>query len=298
MGSEVTTAPFSVAGVGDNTVDVYVDEGVGYPGGNALNFSVFARRLGVESAYIGVLGSDARGDHVRQALSEEGIAIDLVRRSDRPNSVALVTHANGDRQFLGSDPGTSQSLVIQKEDGEYLSGMHHVHTSVFSKLDGSLSALGPYGGTLSYDFSNKFDRTLLETTLPYLDFAFLSFAGRPLEGISSFLTELRGHSPAEVVVTAGSAGSCVLDDGGNVLHRLPRSIRPVDTLGAGDAFITRYLLARLTGTPKGESLELGNAFASQMCMTKGSFGWQVSVGESEMSALQGRIERHAQGSAS
>jgi len=33
-------------GLGDNTVDTYVDQGWQYPGGNAVNVAVLARRLG------------------------------------------------------------------------------------------------------------------------------------------------------------------------------------------------------------------------------------------------------------
>ena len=40
-------ASISVLGLGDNVIDRFVDRGVFYPGGNGINFAVFARQLGV-----------------------------------------------------------------------------------------------------------------------------------------------------------------------------------------------------------------------------------------------------------
>jgi sugar/nucleoside kinase (ribokinase family) len=55
---------------GDNVVDVYPPhQHTMYPGGNALNFAVFARQLGYSSAYLGVFGDDAPAAHVYQVAS-------------------------------------------------------------------------------------------------------------------------------------------------------------------------------------------------------------------------------------
>src|SRR4051812_24424769 len=66
-------APMStvrVLGLGDNIVDRFVDRGVEYPGGNAVNVAVFARQLGAEAAYLGVFGDDEQGRFVRQAIED------------------------------------------------------------------------------------------------------------------------------------------------------------------------------------------------------------------------------------
>jgi len=48
-----------ILGLGDNIIDRFVDRGIDYPGGNAVNVAVYARRLGAESGYLGVFGDDA-----------------------------------------------------------------------------------------------------------------------------------------------------------------------------------------------------------------------------------------------
>ena len=46
-----------VLGFGDNVCDEYVHLHTMFPGGQALNFAVYAKMLGVESAFMGVFGS-------------------------------------------------------------------------------------------------------------------------------------------------------------------------------------------------------------------------------------------------
>jgi len=55
-----------VIGVGDNVVDNYVNERIMFPGGNALNFSVFSAMLGCDSAYLGIFGTDVAASHVQK----------------------------------------------------------------------------------------------------------------------------------------------------------------------------------------------------------------------------------------
>lgn len=59
--------------VGDNVVDYYQDQETFYPGGNALNVAVLAKRLGHESSYIGIVGNDeSRGASVERSQAGAG----------------------------------------------------------------------------------------------------------------------------------------------------------------------------------------------------------------------------------
>ena len=62
--------PISVLGFGDNVVDKYEHIKTMYPGGNAVNFAVFAKKLGVDrSAYMGIFGSDEEAERLRTRAS-------------------------------------------------------------------------------------------------------------------------------------------------------------------------------------------------------------------------------------
>lgn len=41
-----------------------------YLGGNALNFAVFANRLGIDSAFVGVFGNDQRASFALDVLNQ------------------------------------------------------------------------------------------------------------------------------------------------------------------------------------------------------------------------------------
>jgi fructoselysine 6-kinase len=60
--------PVRICGVGDNVVDRYLELGLMFPGGNALNVAVFAKRAGAEAAYLGITGNDVLGEIVRRQL--------------------------------------------------------------------------------------------------------------------------------------------------------------------------------------------------------------------------------------
>lgn len=90
-----------VLGIGDNVVDKYVHLKMMYPGGNALNFSVFAKKLGAEAAFMGVFGDDREARHVESTVRELEIDISRCRHFSGENGCARVTLENGDRVFLG-----------------------------------------------------------------------------------------------------------------------------------------------------------------------------------------------------
>lgn len=64
-----------VLGLGDNVVDKYMHIRTMYPGGNALNFAVYAKMFGIEAGYLGVFGDDEAAAHVYDTI--RGLGLDL-----------------------------------------------------------------------------------------------------------------------------------------------------------------------------------------------------------------------------
>ena len=96
----------SVVTFGDNVVDCYEDRGLMFPGGNALNVSVFANRFGASASYVGAVGDDSAGHHVRSALVSEGIDISRLRILAGGTAFCMIGNRNGEREFL-TDLGVS-----------------------------------------------------------------------------------------------------------------------------------------------------------------------------------------------
>lgn len=98
--------------VGDNVVDYYQDQETFYPGGNALNVAVLAKRLGHESSYIGIVGNDEAAAHLLNVLKLEQVNADYIRQAHGENGMAIVTlDEQGDRIFVRSNKGGIQSRL-------------------------------------------------------------------------------------------------------------------------------------------------------------------------------------------
>jgi fructoselysine 6-kinase len=260
-----------ILAIGDNTVDTYVSSRLQYPGGNAVNVAALTRRLGADSAYLGCVGSDVAGDLVQHALRVEKVDVSRVRVRHGPNARAFIAHEDGDRRFLGSYAGVRAQYALDDDDFDYAAGFDLAHTSIYSGLDHVLARLGAAPGLLSYDYSNRWDEPRLEATLPLVDVAFLSAPDLDDARCRRLLQRCLQLGAAQAVVTRGALGAMAADASGvHVQPAVPCEV--VDTLGAGDAFISAFLLARLDGAELPRSLAAGAEFAARACGWPGGFG--------------------------
>lgn len=134
-------------GLGDNVLDAYLFRGELYPGGNAANTAVLAKRAGAErSGYVGVLADDPAGRHFLAALEEEGVETARVRRALGRSACNYITlNEAGDRIFSGNNGlETVQNLIrlaVTPADRDYAAGFDVLHTSIHSGVDEALPAL-------------------------------------------------------------------------------------------------------------------------------------------------------------
>jgi fructoselysine 6-kinase len=260
-----------ILGLGDNTVDTYVDLGLQFPGGNAVNVAVLAARLGAQSAYFGNLGQDEAGDLIFSALVAEGVDVSRVHRADGPNARALIGHAGGDRRFLSSTRGVRGDYAWTDADFEWLGEFDAVHTSIYSELDPLLPRLSASTHLLSYDHSERWTQESLARTLPHLAVAFLSAPGRSDAECEALLRACEAQGCETVVVTRGPAGAMAIHDGALTRQGIVPA-EMIDTLGAGDGFIAAFLVARLGGAGMADAMARGADCAARVCGWQGAFG--------------------------
>ena len=166
---------YRLLGLGDNTVDTYVDRGLQFPGGNAVNVAVQAKRLGAETGYLGCLGSDEGGMLISDALRQEGVDTTCCRVRPGPNARAFIGHDGQDRRFLRSERGVRGEWgAFDPEDRAYIASFDLVHSSIYSELGDALPVVRGAARRLSYDFSERWTGENLAATLPAVDIAFLS----------------------------------------------------------------------------------------------------------------------------
>lgn len=261
-----------ILGIGDNTVDIYVDRGVRFPGGNAVNVAVLAGRLGAEAGYLGCLGDDAYGDFIEECLRAEGLDLTRLRRIAGPNPWCRIRHEGSDRIFAGSIPGVRGQYGFENADERYIASFDLAHTSISSDIDFDLPLLRRNAPLLSYDYSESWRRVWPEATLAEVDLAFLSFPGGSDEECAALIGRAfeAGVSTA-TIVTRGPKGSMAGHDG-RVFREAIRPARVVDTLGAGDAFIAAFLVSFLAQRDPAAALARGAENAALACAQDGAFG--------------------------
>lgn len=273
-----------VLGIGDNTVDLYVDQGMQYPGGNAVNVAVLTHRLGAESSYLGCLGTDAAGRLLRDSLIAEGIDISRCRYFDGPNSWSRIRHRGNDRYFDGNDPGPRGLYRLGPEDFAYIGQFDLAHSSVYSLLEEDLPRIGDAAATLSFDYSDRRDDAYLRLTAPHLDIAFLSVAPASAEECRQAARLLHGVGPAIVVIMRGAAGALGFD-GTDFVEQPIAPATVVDTLAAGDGFIAGFLMAHLANADLATCLRRGAECAAEVCAYKGAFGHGIPIPPGQPGAM-------------
>ena len=272
-----------VIGVGDNVVDNYIDQRIMFPGGNALNFSVFASLLGCDSAYLGIFGTDRAAGHVRRTLEEKGIDTSHCRCVEGPNGQALLKIEDGERIFISSNEGgVSKSVPMEFifKDPDYLQSFSILHTSAYSYLDAYLPKMQSLNPLISYDFSDDFDRDHALYLCQYIDFGFFSCGGWTEAAVTELLEEAVNRGCSMAVATRGPL-EVILFDGKSWFRQAALPITPTDTLGAGDAFISSFLISYFRQKTKEgikrapliqNALRKAVSFAAEICQIQGSFG--------------------------
>jgi fructoselysine 6-kinase len=260
-----------ILGIGDNTVDIYVDAGMQYPGGNAVNVAVLTRRLGATSSYLGCLGKDAAGQLIFDSLRAEGIDLSHCRRIEGANAWSRIAHRGADRVFAGSDPGVRARYGLCGEDYTYIGQHHLAHTSIYSDLEDELPRIRAVAPTLSFDYSEEWQRPRTKETLKHVDLAFLSHPRGSVAECRDLMAWCAGRGPSTVVVTRGLKGSLAYVGGRHLTQRAVEA-EVVDTLGAGDAFIAAFLMAYLEHQDPAAALQAGAEYAAAACSYKGAFG--------------------------
>lgn len=262
--------------VGDNVVDRYPGLGLFYPGGNAVNVAVHGRRCGATTAYIGAVGTDLAGRAVLDALGAEGVDTSLLRVVDGPNAYAEVRIVDGNRVFEHGDPGVSR-FELTTHDLEAAAAATVVHTGECSMIEPQLADLSAAAPRLSFDFSERPPDYVAEHA-PLVDIAIRSLPLATTEAAIAEARRIQALGPRVVAVTMGANGAIALD-GDHEVHAPAPVTEVVDTLGAGDAFIGRFLAGLVAGTPVESLLAQATAYASSACTSFGAFGYGTPLAQ-------------------
>ena len=273
-----------VLGFGDNVVDLYEHSHMMYPGGNCVNLCAYSKMFGVErAAYMGYFGSDDIAEFVISVLNELGIETVKCKQLVGENGWSKCTLRDGDRIFGDYNEGGVRGktpYILDRFDLEYMKEFDFVHTGNYCYTESQLKVMKEAGIKISFDFSDDSSKEYYEKYAPYITYAFCSFDGDD-EAAKEHLKFIHSLGPELVSLTRGSKG-CIMYDG-EQFYTQPATLiyNVVDTMGAGDSFLTSFMDCYIDqlkrGTDRQEairtSLKEASKFAAHVCTLNGAFGY-------------------------
>jgi fructokinase len=273
---------------------------VPHPGGSTLNVAVGLARQGIPVQYLARISHDHFGRMLRDHLSDSNVNLDLVVDADELSTLAFVHVQDGEPEYSFHAEGAADRLLRPEELPPlpdraplHLGSISLVLEPVASTLDELMSAEAGHR-VISLDpnvrpsliedpegYRVRLDRWLGLVDIVKVSTADLSWL-EPRSEPETIAAKWLERGPALVLVTNGQDGAFALNQSGMVRRAAPE-VKVVDTVGAGDAFMSGVLahlyrsdmlrkdaLATLDEQSLADLLDEANLIAADTCTRPGA----------------------------
>lgn len=277
-------------------------------GGADSNVAIGLRRLGVNSSWIGRVGDDALGRRVEREIRAEGVVTRAIIDPHRPTGVMLKerrTPVHSRVSFYRRDSAGSALTPEDVRDEEIAASTLVLVNGVTASLSASARdavlsvARRARANSVSVAFDVNHRSSLWVGADPrplYLEIAGLSdvvFAGddeaRLLLGTAATSSAALAQGIAALgtghAVLKGGAAGALAYEGGRNASAPAMAIDPVDTVGAGDAFVAGYLAAMIEGGSVTDRLAMAVRCGAFACLNPGD--WEGSPRRSDLALFDG-----------
>ncbi|ASR38173.1 sugar kinase [Prauserella marina] len=222
-------------------------------GGGPYNVAIAAARLGVRSAFLSRISTDAFGDALVGRLRDSGVDLSLVQRGNEPTTLAVVsldeqnaarysfyTQGTADRLVVDPGPLPAEVTILSLGTlGMVLEPGATVYETVLRRESerGVLTALDPNIRADMISDAREYRKRFL-SWLPYVDLLkvslddaeWLADGGDVLASAGEWLEA----GPDAVVLTKGGEGLSVVTSEGEIVTTPTVPVDVIDTIGAGD----------------------------------------------------------------
>ena len=297
-------------GIGDNVIDRHLDDKLMFAGGNSLNFAVYSKMMGYDSAYLGVVANDAYGEFILDTIKPMGVDLSRIVRKDGETGLCTIVLENGDRRISNDNLGGVvhyDPLVIDDSLLTYIRKFDVIQMGSLGYIDHEIPKLKQLNIPVVYDFADSWVEEDFQRMCPHIDVAFFSGHHLTESQVIGCLENVVANGANIGICTVGVRGAYVFD-GNKIIGKQPYNIdlEVIDTTGAGDAFIagfsTEYVAGQqlfnrivkddplfYTNLDKRDyfeklierALSVGNLMAIKICMIVGAFGLGSKLLEEE-----------------
>lgn len=233
-----------ILGIGIATMDIYLYHGKMYPGGNEVNVAYHAARQGARAGFMGVFADDRVGIILEKTLNDAGVDTSHSHHEHGSSGYALIDLKDGDRVFIDWNRNGVTDLYpfdFTEEEIEYIRSFDVACISRGGRVsDDKVIRLAEAGASVCYDFYDTFTDTEIETLSPFIRYAFFSCSHISSEETVAVLKKCTGLGCSIAVGTRGK-DLALCSDGTHIYEIPARAVKAVDTMGAGDSYISSFL---------------------------------------------------------
>lgn len=233
-----------------------------YPTGNAVDVAVDLQKLGISASVISTTGNDEYGKLMLNFLKEQALDISRLKIGNGKTAITYMDIKGTERIHGDYEEGVLERMVFDHDDIAFAGEHDLVHTALWGKADAVLKDIKSLGPLISFDYADRLEHPLVESTLPFVDYGFYSYKARDAY-IEDFLRDKTRCGMKVAVATFGENGSLAAD--GDMFYDFgifPAKV--VNTVGAGDSFIAGFLYGVLHGWPVPACLENGARVAAKV----------------------------------
>ena len=293
---------FDVIGLGENSVDlVYRVPSFPQPegwrskmrlaghavscGGRVTTTLAGCARLGLRTAYLGVIGSDANGQQLRKALLGRGIDLSEAQSREVANRFAVIVVAedSGERAVLWD-----RDLRLSVDSARL--PVARIRAARLLHVDDDDARASLEAAAIARDagvpVTSDVDRLTPETEALIGRVTYPIFAEGLLAEFTGIadperaMRKLRATHDGLLVVTLGSRGAAALD-GDRFLYVPAFPVTAIDTTAAGDVFRSGFIYGLLNGYETDRLLRFANAAAAAACCRAGAMDSVPGIEEIE-----------------
>lgn len=249
---------------GDAVVDLIPDGDAHYlkcAGGAPANVAVGVSRLGVEAGFIGRVGNDPLGKFMRDVLNAEKVSTEqMILDPNHRTSTVIVGLDDGERSFTFMvNPSADQFLEIadlptfHKGDFLHCCSIALINNPSRATTIEAIRRVKEVGGYFSFDPNlreslwTSFDemKAVVNSVVAMADILKFSEEELTLLTGTTILEEATQAITAQypeklIIITLGKDGA-IYHLNGNSQVVAGKALKPVDTTGAGDAFVSGLL---------------------------------------------------------
>ncbi|WP_028021782.1 aminoimidazole riboside kinase [Enterovibrio calviensis] len=245
---------------GDAVVDLIPDTEMTYlkcPGGAPANVAVGVARLGGNVGFFGRVGDDPFGHFLADTLRQERVNTDYLMfdRDNRTSTVVVDLDDNGERSFTFMVKPSADQFMASEDIPAFSKGdwLHTCSISLANEPSRSstfeaMAAVKAAGGYVSFDPNLREEvwqdpAEIIPTVMRAVAMAdVVKFSDDELllltqkQNFESALRDVVSLGIPLILVTQGAKGALVLLSEEHTLIT-GTAVKPVDTTGAGDAFV-------------------------------------------------------------